>query len=275
MNISAACLRKSLVLSFFLWGSYPAFSQVNEDTPSSWDIRRDRGDSNKAYKYLENDGVFVFYHTKDRALYRKLLPEEFDMPTILTIQLFVMDFYKIDSDAEPYKEVSISLLAKHDGKEVWHCIYMPVTSRDSMIAGRVGLGLPKTIGDIKFQRNGSSYTVHIKDNQERSSTITLNIENDAFTQEEEETIKKLVALPKVNLQRGNAIQMGRTGGKGNIIDTSKRFPHLLKIQRGEANLEFDKGRSSTGHPFDLKPSGIIIAYYMHNKIPFRLGRKRF
>ncbi len=271
-------LRAPLYLCLLLGGLSPASSQSTDtDRPRAEhrELQVGRDDNKKAYKYLENDGIFVYYQTKKTDLYRQLLPAEFDMPDSLTIQLFVMDFYKIDSEAEPYKEFSISLLAKHEGKDVWHCVYMPVTSRDSMIAGKMGLGLPKTMGEIKFQRKDSSYIARIKDDQERRASITLHTQEGELTRMDEEKIKELIALPKVNLLRGKAVQMGRTGGRGNIISISKRYPHLLNIQGGEATLEFGKRKSASAHPFDLTPSGIIIAYYMHNKIPFRLGRKSF
>ncbi len=234
-------------------------------------FKAERQQNNKAYKYQENDGIVTFYETKDRDLYRKLLPKEFDMPENLLVHLFVMDFYKIDSDAEPYKEVSISLLAKHNGGDVWHCIYMPVTSRHSMLAGQRGLGLPKTMGEIAFSRNDSVFIGEIIDNQGRAATFMLDTNNYIMSKNEEEQIKKLNAIPKVSILRGKPIQMTRSGGQGNIIDVSKRYPNLLKVLGGKSTISFDD--ASNDHPFDLKPSSVIASYYIHNKIPFRLGRK--
>ncbi len=152
--------------------------------------------NNKEYKYKENDGVFVFYETKDKELYRKLLPKQFKMPKRLWVQLFVVDFYEIDSDAEPYKEVSLFLLAKHNGKEVWHCIFMPVTSRDSMIAGKLGLGLPKTMGEIEFTREQSQYTGVVIDHQQRYAKVVLDCKNPKMSKEDEKMIKHAMFKPR-------------------------------------------------------------------------------
>ena len=144
-----------------------------------------------AYKYNENEGIFMFYRVDDEELYRELLPNEFDMPDEMIVHVFIMDFYDIDSDADPYKEMSISLLAKYNGEDIWHCIYMPVTSEQSMIAGIEGLGLPKTIGDIQFIRDESNYIATITDNQDRSGTISIDTSNYVLTSTDKEMIETL------------------------------------------------------------------------------------
>ncbi len=265
------------LLAIMIFGVNQTYAQEYGSRLQKWreqnnsQYKDNRQQNNKAYKYQENDGIVVFYETTDRELYRKLLPEKFGMPDHLLVHFFVMDFYKIDSDAEPYKEVSISLLAKHDGKDVWHCIYMPVTSEHSMIAGKIGLGLPKTIGDIKFTRDGYIFTGYINDNENRIAMFSLDTTNYIMSKKEEEQIKKLNAIPKISILRGKPTQMTRSGGQGNIIDVSKRYPNLLKVKGGKPSISFDNGTGN--HPFDLKPTNIIASYYIHNKIPFRLGRK--
>ena len=101
--------------------------------------------SNK-YTYLENDGIFMYYQTEEKETYRKLLPEVFDMPDRLLVYTFVSDFYKMEGQTQPYKEASIFLLGEYKGEKIWHCIYMPVTSEESMKMGVIRLGLPKTMG---------------------------------------------------------------------------------------------------------------------------------
>lgn len=238
------------------------------------DIEASSRKGNKAYQYKENDGIFMFYKTEDEELYRKLLPEEFDMPDELVVHLFVMDFYDIDSEADPYKEMSISLLAKHNGEDIWHCVYMPVTSEQSMIAGKVGLGLPKTMGDIQFTRDNSTFTATVIDDQDRSGTITLNTKNYNMPVSEEEKIKAFMSLPKINLLDGDFVQMTRAGGAVNIIEVANRYKHLVTLQGGIASISFDTSENTIVHPFDLEPSEIIAAYYLHNKIPFSLDRKQ-
>lgn len=227
----------------------------------------------KPYRYKENDGIFVFYETENEELYRRLLPEVFDMPDELLVHLFVMDFYKIDSDAEPYKEMSISLLAKHNGEDIWHCIYMPVTSRQSMLAGKYGLGLPKTMGDIEFERGDSIYTGSVIDDQKRSASISLDTNGYSMSESEESQIKSFMSLPKLNILNGEIIQMTRSGGTVNIIDVAKRYPKYVRVEGAKATLSFDSDYSEGMHPFDLEPSKIVGAYYLHNEIPFSLDRK--
>lgn len=227
---------------------------------------------NQAYRYNENEGIFVFYRTDNEELYRELLPEEFDMPDELIVHLFVMDFYDIDSDAEPYKEMSISLLAKYNGVDIWHCIYMPVTSEQSMIAGIEGLGLPKTMGDIQFIRNESSYVGTILDNQSRSGTITIDTSDYVLTSTDKETIRGFMDIPKMNILNGDIIEMSTSSGSVNIIDVVEDYPDYIYLLGGNASIVFDDSDDTTAHPFDLEPTEIIAAYFLHNEIPFSLGR---
>ncbi len=269
-------MNKIYVILMFILLLTPSFSMAQE---SEYRLKRNeqatnfQKQNNKAYNYQEHDGIVAFYETSDKDLYRKLLPKEFDMPNRLLVHLFVMDFYKINSKAQPYKEVSISLLAKHDGKEVWHCIFMPVSSRHSMIAGQRALGLPKTIGNIQFKRDNQSFTGEVVDNQNRRVQFVLNTNNYKLSKAEEQSIKDLNSLPKISLLNGKAIQITRSGRQGNIIDASKHYPERIKVQGGRANISFDHKSIGKAHPFDLKAVKIIASYYIHNKIPFRLGRK--
>lgn len=244
----------------------PAISDLNNNIEVSSNL------GTRTYQYKENDGIFVFYETDDEELYRKLLPEEFDMPDDLVVHIFVMDFYDIDSEADPYKEMSMSLLAKHNGEDIWHCIYMPVTSQQSMIAGRIGLGLPKTMGDIQFTRDIFTYTGTVIDDQGRSGTIAINTKDYNMPASEEAEIKSFMSLPKVNLLDGDFVQMTRAGGSVNIIDVANRYKRLVTLQGGLATISFDTSDDNTVHPFDLEPSEIIAAYFLHNEIPFSLDR---
>lgn len=228
--------------------------------------------SNQAYQYNENEGIFIFYETEDEELYRELLPDEFDIPDEMLVHLFVMDLYDIDSDAEPYKEMSISLLAKLDGEDIWHCIYMPVASEESMMAGQIGLGLPKTIGNIEFIRDNGAYTGTILDEQNRSGSITVNTTNYNMSLAEEEQIKMFMDIPKINILDGEFVQMTTKGGQVNIIEVVEEYPDLIYLQGGAVTIEFDSRDSNIPHPFDLVPTEIVAAYFLHNEIPFSLDR---
>jgi hypothetical protein len=136
------------------------------------------------YTYLESDGIYMYYETKETDLYRKLLPNEFDMPDRLLVFTFICDFYKMDAQILPYKEASIFLLGKYKGEEIWHCVYMPVTSEESMRMGKYRLGLPKTMGDIDFMRNDPEYSAKLRDENNYQVTLSTNTNNYALNKEE-------------------------------------------------------------------------------------------
>lgn len=250
------------------------FEDTDEENEDYFDILENIGDDDsvRAYQYEENEGIFIFYKTEDEELYRELLPEEFDMPDELTVHLFIMDFYEIDSSAEPYKEMSISLLGELDGEEIWHCIYMPVTSQQSMIAGVLGLGLPKTIGDIEFIRAESSYSGTVLDENNRTATITVDTEDYLMSEAEREIIRGYMSIPKINILNGELIQMTRTGGSVNIIDIAEQYPRYVTLLGGEVIVDFISYEDGN-HPLDLEPSEVIAGYFLHNEISFSLDRK--
>jgi hypothetical protein len=125
------------------------------------------------YTYLENDGIHLYFETEDKELYRKLLPTEFEIPTRLLAYTFTCDFYKMDSNSQPYKETSIFILGKYKNQEIWHCIYMPVTSKESMLVGKHRLGLPKTMGEIELVRSENEYQANSTD--ENNGKVALSI----------------------------------------------------------------------------------------------------
>ena len=99
----------------------------------------------------------MYYETDNARVYESLLPDVFDMPDRMLVYAFIYDFYKLDYDAVPYKENALFLLVEYQGQEAWHCVYMPVTDEHSMWAGIIRLGLPKTMGDIEFNREPPRY----------------------------------------------------------------------------------------------------------------------
>ena len=109
------------------------------------------------YRYLENDGIFMYYETDNTTVYQSLIPDAFNMPSRKVVFAFFNDFYELDYGATPYKENALSILVEYQGEEFFHCVYMPVTDERSKWAGILGLGLPKTIGNINFYRNDPIY----------------------------------------------------------------------------------------------------------------------
>lgn len=249
------------------------------------ELKRANSNSSKAYTYLENDGVYMYYETEAKDIYRKLLPEMFDLPDRFLVYTFISDFYKMEGDTEPYKEASIFLLGKYEGNEIWHCVYMPVTSEESMRIGVSRLGLPKTMGEIGFFRSESLISATVIDEHENTMTLTVDTTQYSPSEKEEEELKELSVIPKMNVLHGKAIHMGKKGkendasSKSSVLDIAKARPDLLTVKGGRGEISFDisTGQKSSGtiSPLELTPSRVIGAYYMHNKIPFSLTGKPF
>lgn len=222
------------------------------------------------YRYLENDGLFMYYETEEESIYRQLLPEIFDMPDRLLIFAFINDFYKLDFDAVPYKENAIFVLAKYQGKEVWHCIYMPVTDEHSLWAGVIGLGLPKSLGTIEFDKTPPNYNAIAYGQFGGEMRLTMDTHDVEITQEQKQEMIDLSLIPSLNIRNGNVIEMGRTGEQASILEIADSFPHLVTVNYGNIDIQTDTDTITVAHALDLKPSRILGAYYLHNKIPFSL-----
>jgi len=134
------------------------------------------------YRYLENQGIFMYYETENRELYQSLIPDEFEIPSRTIVFSFFNDFYKLDYGATPYKENAISILVEYQGEEFFHCVYMPVTDEHSMLAGIYGLGLPKTMGEISFTDNTPYY--HGECTIPSGGTMNMSVDTENFTIED-------------------------------------------------------------------------------------------
>lgn len=225
------------------------------------------------YTYYENDGVFIYYETQEAEAYRKLLPNKFDMPDELLVYAFIADFYKMDAKTEPYKEAAIFILAEHEGQRFWHCIFMPVTSQESRIVGIKRLGLPKTMGVISFERGPAIYDAEAVEEDGYEMSLKVDTHGYKFSENEEEAIEKLSALPKLSLLNGELVQMGRTS-KRSIVDLAKILKKKLVLKAGKGQINFKQPENKSTdkvHPLDLLPSKILASYYLKNSIPFRLN----
>lgn len=270
---------KELILSVFLLLAISACGGGEEPEPeNSIDVTipedeyvsDDPNNDHVPYRYLENDGLFIYYETENNDVYQHLLPDVFDMPERTLVFAFINDFYKLDYGAAPYKENAIFILAEYEGKEVWHCVYMPVTDEHSMWAGIIGLGLPKTLGNIEFTSSPPIYSGVAIGEFGGEMHINLDTENFNITAQEKENIISLSLLPSLNIRNDKIIEMGRTGERGSIIDLADRYPSLVTIEFGMVDILTNTDTIPTHHALDLKPSRILGAYYLHNKIPFSL-----
>ena len=140
----------------------------------------------------------------------------------------------MDAETQPYKEAAIFLLATYKGKEVWHCIYMPVTSRESMWAGIIRLGLPKSLGEIEFLREKVSYSGNSIDEDGTKMSLLVDTKNYAIETKDKNLLKELSILPKMNIKDGEVINMTRTGSaKRSIIDMVNFFPNRMTLTFGK------------------------------------------
>ena len=195
------------------------------------------------------------------------------MPKELLVYSFIADFYKMDANTEPYKEAAIFILAEFQGQEIWHCIYMPVTSQESRIAGIRRLGLPKSMGDISFKKDTPYYEAKAVTGDGYEMSLAVDTQAYDFNSTEEQSLKTLSMLPKLNLLDGEVIQMGRSSSRS-IVELAKIFRKKLVLKAGVGQINFTQPKDSNtekAHPLMLLPSKILASYYLKNSIPFRLN----
>ena len=234
----------------------------------------------RRYTYREFDGIFVFYETQEADAYRRLLPRVFDLPDRLLVHAFIADYYKMDARTQPYKEGAIFLLAKHEGREVWHCITMPVTSDEARRLGIALLGFPKIMGQIELRRDAPLYSGTVSVTGSRTMSIHLDTTDHATSHEEGRLLKELTTIPKLNLRRGRAVEIGgRVARRRSPLDLAKLFPERVRLAIGRAKVAFQPARIDTpgavpaprsGHPFDLTPRKALLGYYFQSKLQFNL-----
>jgi hypothetical protein len=225
------------------------------------------------FTYYEFDGIHVFYKTEDIAAYRELLPRVFGMPDEPLVWAFVMDYYKMDKETQPYLEAAVYLLAKYEGKPAWHCITMPVTTEEARIGGIQYLGYPKIMGEVTLKRDPAGYTGTLKLNGNTIMTIILDRKDGEITGEEKEWFEKLAGIPILNILRGQ-IYEPKFGSRSNLLTTSRMYPDKFMVTAGRARLSLNpiaagKHSDRLAKVFSIKPTYIVLAYYMKNKFVLR------
>jgi hypothetical protein len=234
----------------------------------------------RPYTYHEFDGLFVYYKTQDIPAYRELLPKVFDMPDEPMVMVFVMDYYKMDRATEPYREAAVFFLAKYKQRAGWHCLTMPVTSDDARIKGIQFMGFPKIMGDVRFQREPSSYTGTLMLNNKTVMIIKFDPnKNNEVSKSEEEWFDKLPELTSFNLLNGEVYEP-EFGSKTNILKAARSSPKMLVVKTGTANLTQDSQAAGTyslhlARVFSIKPSEIVLAYYIKNSFPLTFGAGKY
>lgn len=109
-------------------------------------------------QFREYIGINTFIEPADHDLYRKLLPQPFDVPLQPVVAVFAADYLKMAPwPLSRYQEWAVLLKCTWKGDEGWHCITMPVTKWVPMVGGRQ-LGFPKYIADsISLDKHGQSW----------------------------------------------------------------------------------------------------------------------
>lgn len=228
------------------------------------------------YRYLENDGIFMYYETDNEEVYQSLIPDEFNMPSRMIVFAFFNDFYELDYGATPYKENAISILVEYEGEEFFHCVYMPVTDEHSMWAGIIGLGLPKTMGEIDFTRDHPVYYGDAENQLGATMNMSIDTENYTIDNDVRQEMIDLQLLRSLQIRNGNIVVIGNTGGNDNsVIETAEQYPNLITLEFGEASIETNTDAFFFNHPLDLNPSHIIGGFYLKNTIPFGLTGNPF
>jgi hypothetical protein len=102
---------------------------------------------NERGMWQEFPGIFTAVEPADLDLYRKLLPENLDMPERPVVALFVVDYViVVPYPMGPYLEGAVALSCKYKGEDGWHVLTMPVTTKVACEGGRA-IGFPKYVAD--------------------------------------------------------------------------------------------------------------------------------
>ena len=271
---------ENTTISFIENGTYSITLVASNDTETATktiEISIDNIPDNDyiPYRYLENDGIFMYYETDNLEAYQSLIPDEFNMPSRMLVYAFINDFYELDYGAIPYKENAIFILVEYQGEEFWHCVYMPVTDEHSMWAGIIGLGLPKTLGEINFTRDNPTYYGDGTNPLGGTMNMSVNTENYTIDTNAKQEMIDLSLLKSLQIRNGEIIEMGKTGNQNSVIEIAEQFPNLLTLKFGEATVSTNTDAISVHHPLDLTPTTIIGAYYLKNTIPWSLTGNPF
>ncbi len=109
--------------------------------------------------FREFEGITCHFQPKDTALYRKLLPEQFDMPRQPVVTVFFADYLRVVG--WPYKhyryqEWATILKAAWRGEVAWYMLAITVTKWMANVGGRY-LGFPKYISDVTLSKRGDNW----------------------------------------------------------------------------------------------------------------------
>ncbi len=189
----------------------------------------------KSYKdqgmWQNYHGIFTTFKPADPDLYRKLLPEELDMPDDPMVSMFVVDYVTVvPFPMSPYLEGSVAIKCRYKGEDGWHVLSMPVTTRVANGAGRL-IGYPKYVADeIVLEKNGQGTNGIVR--HKKASKIEL---------------KYTPGLPRpLTEEEETAIEVGKRGGTEPrfLLVPPAKGPMLKRItieERVPAQWELENG----------------------------------
>ncbi len=117
---------------------------ILEGKASAWLVQRI---SSTQDNFKESQLIRVVVEPADISLYRKILPEQFDMPEHPMVELVMIDQIDVGPwPLTPYQEGCVSLRCKYKGEEGWFITSLPVSKWVACYAGRT-MGYPKYVAD--------------------------------------------------------------------------------------------------------------------------------
>jgi hypothetical protein len=105
--------------------------------------------------YQKFHGLFGCTPPADLALFRKMLPDKFEMPTDPQVCFYIIDFEI--SSVGSYHEAAILLPITYKGQSGKYVLTMDLDNRAATSGGRA-IGFPKYQGQVSVERNGNDWT---------------------------------------------------------------------------------------------------------------------
>lgn len=109
--------------------------------------------------YREFVGITAHFQPQDVALYRKLLPQQFDMPALPVVTVFFADYLRLvrpPFNHYRYQEWAALLKGVWRDEVAWYVLAISVTGWVAKASGRY-LGFPKFISDITLSKQDDSW----------------------------------------------------------------------------------------------------------------------
>ena len=100
----------------------------------------------RPWEFRHQLGITAAFAPADPALYRSLLPKQFDVPQSSLVVMAVVYYDDVTLPLTPYHEGYVLLQCSFQGQTGWYVLTMPVDEQMANAGGRA-LGFPKYIAD--------------------------------------------------------------------------------------------------------------------------------